>query len=88
MKAEIVEDKICKWINDNSETMSMCTREEAMGGCTFCQKFYKLLDEYASTKAEEEAKEFMKWHNINHRENLQLPDSYYDELYNQYKQQP
>jgi len=45
-------------------------------------------NEYASTKAEEEAKEFMKWHNINHRENLQLPDSYYDELYNQYKQQP
>ena len=47
------------------------------------QRQLKAVTEYAFTKAIE----FMKWHNVNHRENLQLPDSYYNELYTKYIKQ-
>ena len=51
--------------------------------CKLSARQLKAVREYASTKAIE----FMKWHNVNHRENLQLPDSYYNELYTKYIKQ-
>ena len=47
----------------------------------------KNREQYAQQEKEKEAVEFMEWHNIKHRCNLDLGKDYLNELYTQFQQE-
>ena len=39
------EIKLAEWLNENQETVGICTKDDAKYGCGMCQEFYQILDE-------------------------------------------